>query len=63
MAEPRHDCLGHPLKVHVAGQDGKVGLGNVLGGGGGQAVSDEDVQQQLKTKTRSTRALTTEVGF
>ena len=48
MAETGHNGLGHPLEVHVAGEDRDVCLGDPLGGGGRLTIGDNHVYKELK---------------
>ena len=48
VTKPGQNGLGHPLEVHVAGQDGEVGAGDGRGGGGGVAVGHENIHQELE---------------
>ena len=49
VTEPGHGGLRHPLEVHVARQDGQVGVGDVRGIGGGVTIGDQHVQKDLKS--------------
>ena len=48
VAEPGHAGLRHPLEVHVAGQDGQVGVGDGGGVAGRMTIGHQHVDQELK---------------
>ena len=50
VTEPGHGSLRHPLEVHVTRQDGQVRVRDVRGVGGGVAIRDQHVKQELNSQ-------------
>ena len=48
VAEAGHDGLGHPLEVHVAGEDGQVRVVDGAGRRRGVPVRQQDVEEELQ---------------
>ena len=50
VTEPGHAGLRHPLEVHVAGEDGQVGVRDGGGVAGRMTIGHQYVNQELKRK-------------